>query len=208
MQRRYAALVDSIGIRPRLNKADNRGCLRGRIPAARTRTPDSGRMQRLGATPVPRVNVRSRSYEPADYLGLIRRRGDVQCSVACVNDATDRIEEESLRALTSRPDVERCGRQKRRRNQHPGHGFGIAGDNGVHQFPEGQIGLDHPGAARLVLVRGVLRLRILKYDIHHALVFIDIERIAESLVVFGDDLDKDLAFGNRRDFRHAFLSAF
>jgi len=55
-------------------------------------------------------------------------------------------------------------------------------------------------------MRAVLGLRTLEDNLHGTLVFVHAEGVAKGLVVFGDDLDANVALGNAGDLGVAFLS--
>jgi len=134
VQCRYAILVCGIGIRASLNEADNRGCLRRRIPRTRNGIADGGGMEGLGAAAVPGVDVRARTDELADDFDPVRRCGDVQRGIACVDDASNRVEEicPRLRRLTSCSRLETCASQLGRISKQPGNAGDITSDDGSH----------------------------------------------------------------------------
>ena len=89
VQRGDPALVGGVRVGARLQEDDDRLGLGRGVPARRPRDPVGGVVQRGGAAPVARPDVRTGADQGPGHPGFVGRRGDVQRRVADVDVVPD-----------------------------------------------------------------------------------------------------------------------
>ncbi len=123
----------SVYISTGLNRTHNRRRLRLRVPPRRTRTPESRRMKWLGATPVPRSNIRPRLNQPVRHRLTIRSCRKMQRRIARIDVVPNFRNEKRTWPLPSR-SLAKTRQRKLRRGLHQSRKKrAIAGCNRVNQ---------------------------------------------------------------------------